>query len=205
VNSSAFALSNLLIASWDTLGWILYQEGKFDDARPWLLAAWRASQNADVGDHLAQLYEAQKHSDEASATYSLAQAAMNKNTPPETRKHITESVDRLRDQHAKSSPTSATQALQNLRTYKVPRPNGAGGWGTFRLEITTSGVIESQQMSGEDRLAAIKPALAAMKFPDLLPPESKAHLLRSAVISCSMGTTCEVVLVPDGGLQTERQ
>ena len=217
-NSNAFALSNTLIASWDTLGWILYQEGKLDDAKPWLLAAWRASLNADVGDHLAQLYEAQRQLDIAAATYYLAQAALDKNTPPETRKHIAESVDRLHAQHAKNGPANApkavqnaiqnsnqAQALQTLRTYKIPRPAKASGWGAFRLEITVSGVIESQQMSGEDRLGAIKPALAAMKFPDLLPPQSKAHLLRSAVISCSMGTTCEVVLVPDGGLQTERR
>jgi hypothetical protein len=44
-----------------------------------------------------------------------------------------------------------------------------------------------------------------MKFPELLPPGSKAHLPRSAVVSCSAGTTHEVVFVPDGGLQTEQQ
>lgn len=44
-----------------------------------------------------------------------------------------------------------------------------------------------------------------MKFPGLVPAESKAHLLRSAVISCSSGNDCEVVLVPGGGLQTESQ
>jgi tetratricopeptide (TPR) repeat protein len=204
-NSSAFALSNSLIAGWDTLGWILYQQGKYDDAKPWLLAAWRSSLRAEIGDHLAQLYEAQHHSDDAEATYYLAQAALDKNTSPEIRKHIMESIDRLLDQHAKAGPANARQALQSLRTYKIPRPAAAGGWGTFRLEITTSGVIESQQMSGEEHMAAMKPAIQGMKFPELIPPGSKAHLLRSAVVSCSMGTTCEVVLVPDGGLQTEQQ
>jgi hypothetical protein len=60
-------------------------------------------------------------------------------------------------------------------------------------------------MSGEQHIAGIKPALDKMKFPELLPPDSKAHLLRSAVVSCSTGPTCDVVLVPDGGLQTEQQ
>jgi hypothetical protein len=73
------------------------------------------------------------------------------------------------------------------------------------LEVTTAGVIESQQMSGETQIANAKSAIDAMKFPELLPAGSKAHLLRSAVVSCSMAKTCEVVLVPDGGLQTERQ
>lgn len=34
-----------------------------------------------------------------------------------------------------------------------------------------------------------------IKFPELLPPESRAHLLRSAVVSCSKSETCDVVLV----------
>jgi len=203
-NSNAFALSNVLIASWDTLGWILYQEGKFDDAKLWILPAWRAGLDSEVGDHLGQIYEAQHHLDEAAATYYLAQAALVKATAPETRRHIAESIDRLQDKRPKPGPAVETQALQSLRTYKISRPAGTSGWGTFRLEITTAGVIEAQQMSGEDRLAAIKPVIQAMKFPELLPPQSKAHLLQSAVVSCSIGTTCEVVLVPGGGLQTER-
>jgi hypothetical protein len=60
-------------------------------------------------------------------------------------------------------------------------------------------------MSGAKEIAGIGKELEGMKFPDLLPPDSKAHLLRSAVVSCSMGSECEVVLVPDGGLQTEQQ
>ena len=96
-------------------------------------------------------------------------------------------------------------SLQDLRTYKISKPAGVSGWGTFRLEITTGGVIESQQMTGEKQIAGIKKSVDGMKFPELLPPDSKAHLLRSAVVSCSMGTSCEVVLVPDGGLQTEQQ
>jgi hypothetical protein len=115
-----------------------------------------------------------------------------------------ESIARLKAAGAKPGPANAVQALQDLRTFKIKRPAGASGWGTFRLEISTAGVLESQQMSGEQHLAAIKPVVDAMKLPELLPPDSKAHLLRSAVVSCSMGTTCEVVLVPNGGLQTEQ-
>jgi tetratricopeptide (TPR) repeat protein len=210
--SSAFAQANLLVASWDTLGWILFREGKLDDAEAMLAAAWRASLRAEVGDHLAQLYEAQGKKDKAAVTYALAQASNTPPAPPEVRRHIDASISRLRagkpgesNKNSALVAANATQALQDLRTYKIDRPAGASGWGTFRLEITTTGVIESQQMSGEQHLAALKPVIDAMKFPGLVPPGSKAHLLRSAVVSCSMSKTCEVVLVPDGGLQTEQQ
>lgn len=203
-NSKAFVEADLLLASWDTLGWILFKEGKLDQARAFISAAWRASLTSEVGDHLGQIDEAVGHKDEAAADYTLAQVDMKRNTSPAVRRHIVESIARLKAAGAKPGPANATQALQDLRTYKIKRPAGASGWGAFRLVISTAGVIESQQMSGEQHLAAIKPVVDAMKFPELLPPDSKAHLLRSAVVSCSMGTTCEVVLVPNGGLQTEQ-
>jgi transglutaminase-like putative cysteine protease/Flp pilus assembly protein TadD len=203
VNSKTFAQANMLIASWDTLGWILYREGKLDAAKQMVSAAWRASMHAEVGEHLAKIYEAMGQKDQAAKAYALAQAALDRNAAPDVRAEITEGLAQVK---AGAKPGAASAiSLQELRTYKVPRPTGVGGWGTFRLEITTTGVLESQQMSGEKQIAGIKKTVDAMKFPELLPPDSKAHLLRSAVVSCSMGTTCEVVLVPDGGLQTEQE
>src|SRR6185312_13734628 len=116
---------------------------------------------------------------------------------------IEDSLARLKTAGIKPGP-SGVQALQNLRTYKIPRPKGIGGWGAFRLEISTAGVVESQQMSGTDQLASLKPELAGMKFSGLVPEGSKAHLLRSAVVSCSLDRECEVVLVPEAGMRTER-
>jgi tetratricopeptide (TPR) repeat protein len=203
-NRVNFSQSDLLVASWDTLGWIYFKEGKLDAAKPWLIAAWRASLRAEIGDHLGQLYEAMGQKDEAATAYALAQTALDKNVPSDVRNHITEGIQRLKAAGAKPGP-AGTSALQDLRTYKVPKPSGVSGWGAYRLVITNAGVTESQQMSGEQKIAGMKTALEGMKFPGLVPPDSKAHLLRSAVVSCSMGTTCEVVLVPDGGLQTERQ
>ncbi len=204
-NSQTFATNTLLIASWDTLGWILYQEGKLEEARPLLLAAWRDSLSAEVGDHLGQLYEALKNPDEACAAYRLADAAGNANTPPEIRKHIHEGFTRLEAAGAKPGPKNGADALQNLRTYKLGHATEISGWGTFRLQLTSDGVIEWQQMTGEHRIAAVGDAIKKTKFPELVPQGSKAHLLRSAVVSCSQSAGCEVVLVPDGGLQTERQ
>ena len=50
----------------------------------------------------------------------------------------------------------------------------------------------------------MKEKIGAMKFPELVPPGSAAHLLRSGVLSCSMGTTCDLVLVPNSSLSTEQ-
>ncbi len=203
-NMKAFANSNLLVTSWDTLGWILFRESKNAEAMPYLVAAWRASLSPEVGYHLGRLYQAMGKKKEAATTFALAETATKSNTPPDLLGHIKNSLARLKASGFKPA-ASGVQALQNLRTYKVPRHKGVSGWGTFRLEITTAGVIESQQITGSSQIAEIKPELAAMKFPGLVPTGSKAHLLRSAVVSCSLHKVCEVVLVPNGGLQTERQ
>ena len=204
-NSQAFGMTNLLIASWDTLGWILYQEGKYDEAQPLLAAAWRASLTAEVGDHVGQIYEAMKKKDEACAAYRLADAAVNPSTEPEIRRHIHDGFTRLEAAGAKPGPKNGAEELQNSRTYKLGHVADASGWGTFRIEVAAEGVIEVQQMTGENRIAPVTESIKKMKLPELLPPGSKAHLLRSAVVSCSQSGGCELVLVPGGGLQTERQ
>ena len=202
VNSQAFADANELIASWDTLGWILFHEDKLEDARPFLAAGWLNSLMPEPGDHLGQLYEALGNKQAALTTYRLAAAAaQGTKISPEVQDHITSSIARLngvRDAHHEG-----TQALQDLRTYKISRPQGLSGWGTFRLHLNPSGVVEAQQMSGDGKLAAMSNGIHQLKFLGLVPPGSQARLLRSAVVSCSMGDTCELVLVPNTTLQTE--
>ena len=206
-NNGAFAQANLLIASWDTLGWILFREGKPEQARPLVAAAWLNGFRAEVGDHLGQIDEALGHKQAAAHDYSLAKdATAVQAVDPEISGHIEKSLGRLKFPDARPGLKPNPLALQDLRTFHVARPAGADGWGAFRFEITAGGsVLEAQQMSGDSKLAVIQPALLKMQFRDLVPPGSKAHLLRSAVVSCSEGTRCDVVIVPDGGLQTERQ
>lgn len=118
--------------------------------------------------------------------------------------HITKSIARLGGGNTAGSGYAGRQALQNTRTYHVARPTGISGWGTFRVQLNPNGVIASQQMSGDRKLSAIGEKINAMKFPELVPPGSAAHMLRSAVVSCSMGSNCDVVLVPNSNLQTEQ-
>jgi tetratricopeptide (TPR) repeat protein len=203
VNSKAFADANLLVAAWDTLGWILFREGKLEDAQPLVTAGWRNALVPESGDHMGQVLEGMGKPQEALSAYRLAAASNDgKNATTEVAEHIDASIKRLGG--ATSSRYRETQALQDLRTYKVSRPAGLNGWGTFRLQLDTKGVIASQQMSGDQKLAVLTKEINAVKFPELVPPGSQAHLLRSAVVSCSMGTSCELVLVPNGNLQTEQ-
>jgi transglutaminase-like putative cysteine protease/tetratricopeptide (TPR) repeat protein len=202
VNSKAFGQANLLIAAWDTLGWILYREGKLDDAEPYLLAAWRNGLHPEVGAHLAELYEAKGKKQEALNMYALARGSKEGGATEEVRSSIKEGIARLVAGGLNPPAVDTVQVLQASRTYKIARPSGTSGWGTFRLQITAAGVAGTQQISGEQKLAGLSTAIAALKFPELVPKESKAHLLRSGVVSCS-GDTCDLVLVPNSSMRTE--
>ena len=46
------ATTSLLLASWDTLGWILYREHKYQEAHSYLVAALLGRTSKDVKDHL---------------------------------------------------------------------------------------------------------------------------------------------------------
>lgn len=204
-NRQAFASANNLIASWDTLGWILFKEGKLEESLPLVRVAWRDSLRAEVGDHLGQVYEAMNKMDEANEAYRLADAAANSATPEEVRKHIHNSFTRLDAAGVKPGPKNGTEVLQNSRTFKLGHVADVRGWGTFRLELTTTGVIEARQMSGEKGIVGVGDAIKKTNLWGLIPPNSKAHLLRSGVVSCAQTTGCEIVLVPDGGLHTEQE
>jgi tetratricopeptide (TPR) repeat protein len=205
VNSNAFAQSQLLIASWDTLGWILFREGNLEQSEPLILAGWRNALSPESGDHLGQLYEATGKKEEALKTYRLAFAAVEaNNATPEVIQHIKKSIARLSGSAILGSPYAQKQNLQESRTYHVARPAGVSGWGTFRLQLSTTGVVASQEISGDQKLAPLGEKINAMKFPELVPQGSTAHLLRSAVVSCSTASSCDLVLVPNSSLQTEQ-
>ena len=53
--------SEMLTASWDTMGWILYREGKFDEAEPFIQARWSYRPTAEVGEHLGDVQLARGH------------------------------------------------------------------------------------------------------------------------------------------------
>ena len=61
-----------LVAYWDTLGWIEFDEGNLDKAEKYVGAAWALGHHGEVGDHLGQIYEKRGDKDRALRTYALS-------------------------------------------------------------------------------------------------------------------------------------
>jgi tetratricopeptide (TPR) repeat protein len=200
VNSRSYADANLLIASWDTLGFIFLQEGKLDQALNWLAPAWYDSQHAEVGLHLGEVEEKLGKSKEAITTYRLALASHEGARAEKVLSELRAALARL---HGQAEDRSDAQQLQRLRMFRFTRPAGLDGQGTYRILLASSGVVDLQQASGDSPMKKAEPAIRAMTFPDLIPSGSKVNLLRRIVVSCRSGASCQLVFVPNGQLSQE--
>ena len=204
VNSHAFAEATLLTATWDTLGWILFEEGRPKEAEPYLAAAWFNSPGITIGRHLGRVREALGRPSEALEVDQLALATERASDSTEDFAQANGDVARLRKGGVHASVGDSAQALQAMRSFRVNRPSGLKGWGTFRVQLGEAGVHEAAQVGGPGELRPIVPELKTLHLPGAVPHGSRAYLLRDAVVSCSsFGPDCEVVLMPHAGLGAE--
>jgi uncharacterized protein HemY len=57
---------------WDTLGWILFEDGKVVEAEKYIGSAWFVRSSGEVGYHLGRVYEAKGRGDDAVRLYELS-------------------------------------------------------------------------------------------------------------------------------------
>jgi hypothetical protein len=189
-----FRQTNLLAATWDTLGWILFQEGKPSEAEPYIRAAWFSRADVAVGDHLSQVLEALQKKPEALTAAQLALASAGSDNNGEECAAIRKNIERL--QRDGATAQAATGTLQDLRTFRIQRPAATEGSGSFWVLIAGNGLRENHLVEGSSEMSTLGMELNRLKMPDALPPGSKAHLFRDGNLHCSSGTdNCEFVLV----------
>ncbi len=56
VNTGAFRRTSLLLATWDTLGWVYFIEGKDELAEEYVRASWRNAAHGEEGLHMARYW-----------------------------------------------------------------------------------------------------------------------------------------------------
>ncbi len=202
-NSNAFRRTDLLIASWDTLGWILFEEGKPTQAEPYLQAAWFHRSDMVAGNHLAQVLEAEGKASEALnvADLALSSESQDKDAKVEVRA----SIERLTKLRAHSTARNNVPSLQAMRTFHLDRPKDITGSAIVRFQLGDGGMKDCIQVSGDEAVKPLIAKLGALKMPAAVPPGSHALLIRDAVLNCSsLFSTCEFVLMPRSGLQLEQ-
>lgn len=69
--------NHLIAATWDSLGWILFREGKSAEAESYLRASWTAEPNPETSKHLSELESAQGHKPQLNDQHKLSLGSAN--------------------------------------------------------------------------------------------------------------------------------
>jgi tetratricopeptide (TPR) repeat protein len=189
---------------WDTLGWVHFRLGHFDQAESYLRAAWLLSQAWLQADHLGQVYEQQKKTEKAIHMYRLALATPEAHASggqwDETRRRL----EHLTGEKAPAVPEllrgdSSADELTELRTVKLKRLVPGSATAEFFLLFSPGPKVEDVEfISGAEELKSASNALSEAKFPVAFPEGSSAQLVRRVILTCSKVSGCEAVLfTPD--------
>jgi tetratricopeptide (TPR) repeat protein len=195
VNAKTFRQVTLLLASWDTLGWIYFAEGKTDLAEQYVRAAWKSGDGVEEGLHLGQILEKRGDKVQAMQIYEMSVNGTKGNSATPVVDQLISRVQVLKGDEAQH-PFPHTDAFQEQRTFHIPRPDNLKGSAIFLMQVSATKTENMEFISGDESLHNQAEALSHLDLGLAVPKDSHALLLRSGVLFCLTQPTCEFVLVP---------
>jgi tetratricopeptide (TPR) repeat protein/transglutaminase-like putative cysteine protease len=193
--------TNLLDATWDTMGWILFREGKLDEAQSYVQASWRGRQSAEVGKHVGEIAAAKGNKSAALGAYELALATTNpyavgagSGTAAALTKDLNERIAALRKVGTADPITDEGDALQKMRMIPLGSAGGLNGVAEYKL-LLNAGKIQRAEPMGAKSLPGGADRLKKAELPGFFPAGSKANLVLAGIMNCHSGV-CELVLEP---------
>jgi predicted Zn-dependent protease len=205
-NAQSFQRASLLVATWDTLGYILLQEDKLDEARDYLEPAWKNLTSPAIGEHYGKLLEREGKPSDALRIYQLTASSPPSGDAPPELQDVKDAAERLEKAGTKSKAGDAARTLQDERSFKLPVKSAPGSYvsATFRLQFSAGASPDVLRVSGDSSLDDASDEIRKLRLPSLVPTQSTARMLRDAVVTCSPGKKdCFFVLMPLGGIDAE--
>lgn len=196
VNTGAFRRTNLLLAAWDTLGWVYFAEGKEALAEEYVRASWRSAAHSEEGLHMGEILEKKGDGTGAMRAYEMALSRTGSSSVTPVAIKLRAQVDGLKKKGVAEQEMHPDRALQEQRTFHVPRPSGVKGSGVFVMQVSAAKTERVAMLSGDEELRGLSESLGQLDLRLAVPKNSHALLLRSGVLFCSTESTCEFVLTP---------
>jgi hypothetical protein len=190
--------SNLIAASWDTLGWILFHEAKSVDAEKYVSAAWMGRQDIEVGEHLGDILAARGDKAGAAKIYKLALDTIPLRRPMPGVEPIKPTAQQTRVL-GKLNAVSAgghveAQSLQDIRKIPLGAAGGRSGTAEYKLLLNVGGV-ERVERTGEKEISGGDVLVKKAPLKGYVPEGSDARMVRAAILNCHQDV-CELVLQP---------
>jgi tetratricopeptide (TPR) repeat protein len=196
--------SRALIATWDTLGWVLYRQGKMAEAEEYLDASWMSHQDADAGEHLGDLLLKKGERANAANTYMLALSTISpydpmgkkraKQTPVEVRLHKKLAAAGGAAAESSFSIEKGDLALQELRKVQLGPANSLSGTAEYKILLSRNGVVRVEPL-GAREVSGGAERLNKVSLKGYWPTGSDSRLVRLGFLNCH-ATTCELIFEP---------
>lgn len=196
----------LLVAAWDTMGWILFREGKAAEAEPFVRASWRNEPHGTVGEHLSEIEAALGQKSAALGDLGMAVAAA-KAAPGQggaAQGELTATEARLlalrtsaagAAQPSKGAVLDSPAALHHLLTFSLGPSAGRSGSALYAVLLSRGRVVASVPVSIAGKpWAGMNPLFAHADLSTLFPvPGTYVQLMHLVTVNCSPAG-CEMVL-----------
>jgi tetratricopeptide (TPR) repeat protein len=192
--------TNLIVATWDTLGWIYFRENKLDQALSYIQAGWMGALNIDSGKHLGQVLAARGDNAGALNAYEMAIAtqpdynALGVHTEPsEKQKKVQALADALPRTGAKPhTPMVVAGKLRGLREIKLGPANGLSGNAEYRVLLKNGKAVKTEP-TGAKTIAGANEMILKADFSRLFPVGTETSLVRVGFVNCHQ-SVCEFML-----------
>jgi tetratricopeptide (TPR) repeat protein len=181
-DTKAMNVVQSMAAYWDTLGWVYFARGDLTRAERFVEAAWSLSHEAEVGDHLGQIYEKLGRRDDAIRMYALALAAER---PPDD---IRDRLARLAGDQTKVDDLvkAHREQLTNVRTVAISTKGTPGKKADFLVLFSSPSTVESVKfVSGDDGLRPLGDAIRKASYRRMFPDDVAAKILMRGTLSCA--------------------
>jgi tetratricopeptide (TPR) repeat protein len=193
-----------MVATWDTLAWILYKEDHLEEAEGYARAAWRNTLRGEAGLHLGLIEEKSGRRAEALALYEIAlslltplQGDTKGSEPNPDAENLRKHIAQLKQGGIKPNASDAQNNAQKLRTLPAGSNPGKNLLTSYSIlvsdgkltELAADGAIAPADKDISDAL------VRRANFSTWTPPNSAAKIIRKGTLNCHAGT-CEFVVNP---------
>ena len=186
----------LLTATWDTMGWIYFREGKLDLAESYVHAAWITAQHSEIGDHLGQIYEKEGRFQDAANIYALAVAADTLSPDPEGGDALLARQKALAAKGYRAKYSDPGAELGNQRSIFLPQLTKTFSSADFFVLLSPGKVEDVRFISGDARLQAAAGTLRKADFSTQFPKDSQDRIVRRGILACSgVDKRCQFTLL----------
>jgi tetratricopeptide (TPR) repeat protein len=188
-----------LYSMWDTLGWTLFREGKLDEARSYLSAAWLGLLSPDVGEHLAEVQQALGNKDEALRTYQLVLAVVQPDDNLGYRKalaikpgDVQTHIQALTKAGATTTIPDPAAELVRLRTIPLNPFTQPDRHMSYIILLRDGKLVDVQPFTART-MQGVQEMFAKIDFTRCFPDAAHGTLIRTGQLGCTAGK-CEIVL-----------